>query len=127
VLQVPDTRGAGKWWLCVYHCEADAQPLCFFGGGDGRVARMGGAVHTNADVTCTSGRIWYFGIVTGPAFNVFRGVHHHGWAVCVGGQGSGNRAEDPAPEPSETASSYDQQLIICGDADEPGSGIANNG
>src|SRR5699024_9409489 len=54
-------------------------------------------------------------------------MYHHRWAVCVGGQGCGNRAEESPPKPPESASSYDQQLSIYGDADEPGSGIANDG
>src|SRR5699024_3897856 len=127
LLQVPDTRGAGKWWLCVYHFEADAQPFCFFGGGDGGCTGVGGAVHANADGACIAGRLWYCGVVASPAFNIFGRMHYHGWTMRVGGQGSCDRAEDSAPEPSKTASSYDQQLSICGNADEPGSGIANNG
>src|SRR5699024_1715758 len=54
-------------------------------------------------------------------------MYHHRWAVCVGGQGCGNRAEESPPKPPASASSYAQQLSIYGDADAPGSGIANDG
>src|SRR5699024_7675408 len=42
-------------------------------------------------------------------------------------QGRVNRSEDATPKPPDAASSDDQQLSISGDADEPGSGIANDG
>src|SRR5699024_7741315 len=54
-------------------------------------------------------------------------MYHHRWAVCVGGQGCGNRAEESPPKPPESASSYEQQLSSYGDADEPRSGVANHG